>query len=170
MNARIAKYYWDLNKNALKETNKILKNPEHPKFATRMVTFLSRCDNAKELFSLFSKQEFIDFWPKVRAYWLKVARESEFRDWWQTIYEQLLRQYGKEHKGINNSQSALALNIGRVIKEARVEKGLSQKELAVLVNIRQPDISKIEDGKKNITLKTLSVLSRVLNIKKIDLD
>ena len=163
----ITKYYWDLNNSALKETRGILKNPHHPKFVGRLVTLLSRCDNPQELFSLFSKQEFLDFWPKVKNYWLKMARESDFRDWWQTIYEQLLRQYRKEHKEPKGSQFILSLRIGKAIKEARIQKGLSQKELASLVGIKQPDISKIEDGKKNITLKTLSALSGALKIKKI---
>lgn len=166
----IAKYYWDMNKKALKETKKILKNPNHPKFANRMVIFLSRCDKVQELFSLFSKQEFIEFWPKVKTYWLKIARESDFRDWWQTIYEQLLQQYKKEQKGPAGNPPFLFLKIGRTIKEARIQRGLSQKELASIVGIRQPDISKIEEGKKNITLKTLFALSRTLNLKKISLD
>jgi len=165
----IAKYYWDLNKDALRKTAKILRNPKHPQFVNRAVRLLSRCDNPRELFSFFSREEFIDFWPKVKAYWVKTESESNFRDWWQTIYEQFLRQGRKETKAPKNGQSILSLKIGKVIREARVQKGLNQKELALLVGIKQPDISKIEEGKKNITLKTLSALSGVLKIKKIDL-
>jgi len=165
----IAKYYWDLNEQALKQTKKILKNPRHPKFVGRAVTLLSRCDKPKELFSYFSIPEFIAFWPKVKAYWTKMAKESDFRDWWQTIYEQLLRRQGKKIAGPESDRSILATNLGKIIREARIEKGLSQKELASLAGIKQPDISKIEDGKKNITLKTLAALSGVLKIKRISL-
>jgi hypothetical protein len=35
--------------------------------------------------------------------------------------------------------------------------------------MRQPDISKIEEGRKNITLGTLSSLIQVLEIKKIEI-
>lgn len=163
----IAKYFWDLNKTALKETKRILKNPKHPKFITRMVTFMSRCDRTRELFSLISRKEFIEIWPKLKAHWLKVARESDFRDWWQVIYEQLLEKYGRRQRSAHPEQSILFFKIGKTIKEARIQKGLSQKELSSIVGVRQPDISKIEEGKKNITLKTLFALSRALNIKKI---
>jgi DNA-binding XRE family transcriptional regulator len=166
----IAKYYWDLNKNALKQTRKILRTPGHPKFVSRAVTLLSRCDKPRELFSFFTTKEFIAFWPRVKVYWLKVVRESDFRDWWQTIYEQLLRQQGRKLKEPKSDQSILASNLGKAIREARVQKGLSQKELASLAGIKQPDISKIEDGKKNITLKTLAALSGALKIKKIFLE
>ena len=165
----IAKYYWDLNKTALKETKAILKNHSHPKFAMRMVTLLSRCDNPKELFSFFSKKDFIEFWPSVKAHWVKISRESDFRDWWQTIYEQIPRQYKQEELAPKGVGSVFFLKVGRAIREARVQRGLSQKELAIIVKIRQPDISKIEEGKKNITLKTLFALSKALNIEKINL-
>ncbi len=164
----IAKYYWDLNKAALKETRGILKNPNHPKFVVRMVTLLSRCDSPKELFSYFSEKNFLKFWPSVKARWLKISRKSDFRDWWQTIYEQLLRQRKGKDVAPRAVESVFFLKVGKAIREARIQRGLSQKELALIVKIKQPDISKIEEGKKNITLKTLFALSRALDIEKVD--
>lgn len=165
----ISKYFWDLNEKALKETEKILKDPLHPKFPIQMVIFLSRCQQPKELFSLISRKEFIEIWPKIRSHWIKIARESDFRDWWQTIYEQLLERYEVKLKKPKGKSSALFLKIGKIIREARIQKGLSQNELAFRVRMRQPDISKIEEGKKNITLETLFCLCKALEIKKLEL-
>lgn len=164
----ISKYFWELNKKALRETKKIIKNPKHPRFVLRIITFLSRCDRPKELFSLISKGEFIKIWPKIRSYWLKLTPESDFRDWWETIYEGLLEKYKFTHKEPKGKPSTLFFNIGKTIKEARIRKGLSQKELSLIIGMKQPDISIIEKGKKNITLETLSRLCKVLEIKKID--
>lgn len=166
---KLEKYFWDLNEKALKETEEILKNPKHPKFFARMVTILSRCDQPKLLFSVISKKEFIEVWPRLRSYWIKIARESDFRDWWETIYEQLLQEYKHKQKRPTGKSPVLFLKIGRMIKEARVQKGLGQKELALMVGMKQPDISIIEEGKKNITLETLLRLFKALDIKKIDL-
>jgi len=55
-----------------------------------------------------------------------------------------------------------------MIKEARVQKNISQKELALQTGMRQPDISMIEEGRKNITLQTLFRLCKVLGIKRIE--
>ncbi|MBU0549493.1 MAG: helix-turn-helix transcriptional regulator [Candidatus Omnitrophica bacterium] len=55
-----------------------------------------------------------------------------------------------------------------MVREARVEKGLSQSELAFRIGMKQPDISMIEKGKNNITLETLTRLCKVLEIKKIE--
>jgi len=167
---KISKYFWDLNKQALKETERILKNPAHPKFPGRLVTFLSRCQKPKELFSLISKKEFIEIWPKVKSYWIKIARESDFRDWWQTIYEQILEEYSLMQKIAEGKPSRLFLKLGKIIAKARLDMGLSQAELAFKVGMKQPDISKIEEGKKNITLGTLTRLCKVLGVKRVDLE
>jgi DNA-binding Xre family transcriptional regulator len=165
----ISKYFWELNEKALRETKRIIKNPKHPRFISRIITFLSRCDQPKELFSLISKRDFLETWPKIRAYWLKLSPESDFRDWWETIYEQLLGKYKFKHKGPKGKPFTLFSNIGKTIREARIHKGLSQRELSLIIGMKQPDISIIEKGKKNITLETLSRLYKVLEIKKIDI-
>ena len=159
-----AKYYWDLSENAIQETWKILKNSTHAKFMTRAITLLSRCQDPKLVFRLIPKKQFVEVWPKIRREWTKLESRSQFRDWWQTIYEQMIGKAGPEGK-----PPVLFLNIGRAVRGARVRKGLSQKDLAQLTGINQPDISKIEEGRKNITLRTLFYLSKALSIKKIDL-
>ena len=165
----ISKYFWDLNKKALRETKRIIRTPKHPRFIPKITTFLSRCDQPRELFSLISKRDFVKTWPKIRAYWLKLGQESDFRDWWETIYEELLGRYKFRHKVPKGKPSALFSNIGRTIRETRIQKGLSQKELSLIIGMKQPDISTIEKGGKNITLETLSRLCKVLEIKKIDI-
>ena len=162
---KISKYFWDLNEKALRETGRVLKDPSHPKFERRMVAFLSRCDKPKDLFSIISKQKFIEIWPRIRSYWLKVAATSDYRGWWETVYEQILEQYKIEKRRPKGETSGLFLRIGAVIKEARIRNGLSQNDLAFRVGMKQPDICMIEKGKKNITIDTLASLSRALNIE-----
>ena len=165
----IAKYFWDLKEQALEEAGRILKNPKHPKFSQRMVTFLSRCDKPKELFSVIPKKKFVEVWPQVRTYWVKRIRHSDFRDWWETIYEQVLQQEQQKQKKPKGETAVFFHKFGRVIKEARIGKGLSQKQVALAVRMKQPDISGIEEGKKNITLFTMIRLCKILAIKKIDI-
>ncbi|MFH1442020.1 MAG: helix-turn-helix transcriptional regulator [Candidatus Omnitrophota bacterium] len=168
MSFNISKYFWDLNDKALKETEVILKNPIHPKFVIRMSALLSRCDQPKEIFSFIPKELFIESWPKVQTYWRKIGQSPDFRNWWQSIYEQI-SQKNKIGKKINKGiPSLLFLKIGRMVREARVNKRLSQKELAVRTGMKQPDISGIEEGRKNITIRTLASLCKTLEIKKID--
>ncbi|MEW5757981.1 MAG: helix-turn-helix transcriptional regulator [Candidatus Omnitrophota bacterium] len=166
----ISKYFWDLNDKALKETKVILKDPNHPKFIIRLVNLFSRCDEPKIIFSVISKDEFIKNWTRVKLYWIKVEKKSDFRQWWQTVYDQLLEKKGIQKKHTFKGAVPISfLNIGKTIKIARIEKGLSQKDLALVTGIDQPDISKIEEGKKNITLNTLLLLCKSLDIKKISL-
>lgn len=166
-----AKYFWDLNSRALKETQNIIKrNHAHPKFIARLITLLSRCDRPKEVFSLINENDFIKVWPKARAYWRKIQPESDFRDWWETIYEELFRRRKIRTKNVKGRPSALFVRVGKMIARSRIQNGLSQKDLALRAGMSQPDISKIEEGRQNITLETLACLCKVLNIKKIELE
>lgn len=166
---KIAKYFWNLNEKALKETFRILESPGHQKFPERMVTLLSRCDNPKELFNLIPKNEFAQNWPKIRSYWQKISRISDFRDWWETIYEQILEESGKKTDKPKGEPSKFFIKTGILIKNARVQNGLNQKELAIKSGMKQPDISRIEEGKKNITIATLIRICKILDIKTIEL-
>jgi DNA-binding Xre family transcriptional regulator len=165
----IEKYFWDLNQKALKETRGILKDPDHPKFAERVVTLLSRCDKPEELFSIIPRRKFVETWPKIRTYWIKRIRRSDFRDWWETIYEQILEKDQHIRRKAKGGTPVTFRTIGMKIRDARIQKGLSQKQLALRIGMKQPDISRIEEGKKNITLFTLIRLCKVLGIEKIDM-
>ncbi len=164
-----SKYFWDLGKTALRETTQILKSPDHPKFPARMVALLSRCDKPVHLFQIIPSKRFVEVWPRIRNYWMKHERQSDFRDWWETIYDELVEKQGFKPKKVKGSNPPLFVNLGRLFKEARLEKGLNQKQVAVSVGMKQPDISKIEEGGKNMTLATLARLCKVLGIQKIDL-
>ena len=58
-------------------------------------------------------------------------------------------------KTIEIVQLPLRYNVGLQIKEMREHKQMRQIELSKKTNVDQGDISKIEDGQKNITLSTL---------------
>lgn len=166
----IAKYFWDLKAAALKETKRILADPRHPKFVQRMVTLLSRCDRPSELFSIITKEAFVDLWPGVRAYWVKRSRRSDSRDWWETLYEQLSETAQSKPSRVKGKAPAFLRRFGDMIREGRIAKGLSQRQLALRVGMKQPDISRIEEGKKNVTLFTLTRLCQVLGIKRVDIE
>ncbi|MFH1384777.1 MAG: helix-turn-helix transcriptional regulator [Candidatus Omnitrophota bacterium] len=165
----IAKYFWNVNEKALRNIKSVLKDPDDATFNKHVVTLLSRCDKPKELFSVISKKRFIEIWPHVRRYWIKHERMSDFRDWWDTIYEELAHKGGRTYKKSRRCSSRVFHTIGRTIKEERIKKGLSQKQLAVRVGVKQPDISNIEEGKTNITLFMLFRICNVLGIKNIDI-
>jgi transcriptional regulator with XRE-family HTH domain len=54
--------------------------------------------------------------------------------------------------------------IGTWLKDKRIEKGLSQLELADKMSIRQETVSKVESGKWAITIDMLTLFCHHLNI------
>lgn len=59
--------------------------------------------------------------------------------------------------------------IGEKIKTARLEKKLTQKNLAELLNVTVSNISKYENGDRTPKLKTLKKLEEILDIELLDL-
>ena len=62
------------------------------------------------------------------------------------------------------------MEVGTLIKEARIAKGLTQEELGNLVGVQKSAIAKYENGRVvNIKRSTLQKLATALNLKGSDL-
>ena len=65
--------------------------------------------------------------------------------------------------------SNLQILIGEYLRNARVERKLSQDQLAEMTGFTRPRISMIENGGVNLQLKTLEVLLEALEIPQEEL-
>lgn len=63
----------------------------------------------------------------------------------------------------------LEIIFGQVLKKIRLEKGLSQEQLADESGYHRTYVSLLERGQKNPTLKTIFQLSKALKINPSDL-
>lgn len=61
------------------------------------------------------------------------------------------------------------VSLGQKIKKLREERGLTQVELAVIVNISTVYLGFIENARRQPSLKTLEKLARALKVKSRDL-
>lgn len=57
------------------------------------------------------------------------------------------------------------MDVIRAMIDARIEQNLTQKELAIRTGINQADISKLENGTKNPSLKLLKKLAKGLGMQ-----
>ncbi len=58
----------------------------------------------------------------------------------------------------------LYIDVGKKIKECRERIGISQQELADRCNFEKSNVSRIEAGRTNLTLKSLFLISKALDI------
>jgi len=65
---------------------------------------------------------------------------------------------------IKMNEFQLYLKVGQKIRKIREDKGISQQELADRCNFEKSNMSRIEAGKTNLTLKTLLTISTVLTV------
>ncbi|MBQ3254980.1 MAG: helix-turn-helix transcriptional regulator [Rikenellaceae bacterium] len=68
-----------------------------------------------------------------------------------------------------NNYEDLAYRISQRIKTLRKEQGLTVQELAYRCDIERSNLSRIEAGRSNLTLKTMCIICNALKIKLKDL-
>ena len=54
--------------------------------------------------------------------------------------------------------------IGTIIKQARNQQGLTQKELGKKIGVGEPTVNKYESGKQNLTVETLKRVADALGM------
>jgi len=67
------------------------------------------------------------------------------------------------------TQTEFLTNLGARIKELRIKKNISQKDLAMECNFEKASMSRIESGKTNITILTLYKIITALDADVKDL-
>lgn len=155
-----------MNDKEANEAEKIIRDPNHPLFINRIFDVLSRNDDVKGLLCLISRDQFIEQWPKIRKHWNKKAMAPDFRAWWETVYEQIVTK--GRHKAFDDEDPGKNLKrIVVAIRNARIEKGWNQSDFSRRVGMKQPDISALEKGRKNMTIQSLIRIWRVLDINHI---
>ena len=80
---------------------------------------------------------------------------------WETHKKKLLANPAIR-KAVNESR--VEYEIARAIIEARVKRGLTQKEIARRLKTRQSVISRVENAKTTPSLSFLKRLARILNV------
>ncbi len=70
---------------------------------------------------------------------------------------------------LRKDHSSIQLLFGENLQKIRNEKGLSLRALAAKCDVDDSKISKIENGKFNITLATIVELAKGLDVKPKDL-
>lgn len=80
---------------------------------------------------------------------------------WKTHRAELLKD-PEVRKALKESE--LEFQIARAIIDARINKGLSQKDLAEKLHTKQSVISRVENAKTTPSLSFLKRLAEVLNV------
>jgi DNA-binding XRE family transcriptional regulator len=162
-------WLWDKKIN-ISTAKKILKKPEHKRFYTLAALLLARSNEPAKVFKEYlNPLVFCEQWSRIK----KSMREDTWNEpriiFWQAIYEKLLNKYRKRgialRKDVRIVKDPLCAKTGKLIRNTRKEQGLSQKDLAKKLGISQQIISRVEKGRENISLATLTNITRALGVK-----
>ncbi len=78
-------------------------------------------------------------------------------------------EYSKVYEKEEHSDKAYLIALGKKIKELRLQKKLSQTEIAYRCGFDKSNYNTIESGKRNVTVMSLLKISKALDIDLIDL-
>jgi len=78
-------------------------------------------------------------------------------------------QYSKVYEKEEHSDKAYLVALGKKIKELRLQKKLSQTEIAYRCGFDKSNYNTIESGKRNVTVVSLLKITKALDIDLIDL-
>lgn len=65
--------------------------------------------------------------------------------------------------------NALQIKVGKRIQQIRIEKEMSQQDLAAKCNFEKSNMSRLEAGRANATLMTIQIVANALNVPAIEL-
>lgn len=154
-------WLWDRN-TSLERARSALKNPKDKFFLSLAALLLSRKNTPKEVFGIYIKPlVFLQNWQRIKRQMRKDTWNNPRIEFWQAIYETVKKKY--EKRGIHipkevslaKPQDEFCKIIADKIKVVRIQKGLTQTSLARKLKVSQQMISRIEQGRENVSLLTL---------------
>ena len=78
-------------------------------------------------------------------------------------------EYSKVYEKEEHNDKAYLIALGKKIKDLRLQKKLSQTEIAYRCGFDKSNYNTIESGKRNVTVVSLLKISKALDIDLIDL-
>lgn len=159
-------WLWD-SRSGGKEAKKILKDENHPKFNIYAEKLFSRISDPKIAFGFVDKVTFCKKWPGIKK---RMRKDHWLKDrvvFWQTMYEVIFKQLKEKGIKLRTSKeikvSPERMQLSRQIKEIRMQSGYTQKDIAEKLGVIQQYISKIENGRENFSVETLTRIADVLD-------
>ncbi|RTY78249.1 XRE family transcriptional regulator [Flavobacterium sp. LS1P28] len=66
-------------------------------------------------------------------------------------------------------ENSLQIKVGKRIQEIRIEKNISQQDLAAKCNFEKSNMSRLEAGRANATLSTIEIVANALEVDVVEL-
>ena len=161
-------WLWDsrIEENAAR---KILRDEDNPKFDIYAEKLFSRVNDPKMVFSIVDKVVFCKKWPGIKKRMKKDRWLGNRVIFWQTIYERIhegLKESGIKIRGAREVDiPAQRLNLSGQIRDIRMKLGCTQGDIAKKLGVIQQYISKIETGRENVSVDTLTRIADAFNKK-----
>ncbi len=154
-------WLWDRNM-SIEEVKAITQDSLNPRFAEMAALLLSRNNAPKEIFEEYlDKKMFVQNWNRVKRQMRKDSWNNPRIIFWQAVYEKIASEFKEKGIPIRQVKEVKAIDdlprqIAEKLRVYRQNLNLTQKDLADRIGISQQIISRIEKGRDDMRLLTLS--------------
>ena len=158
-------WLWD-RKISIEKVKEIFKNPLSKEFLYYSALLLSRKNEPREVLKFYLKPDvFCSNWQRIKKEMRKDKWAVDAVEFWQAVYEKLRDKYKTKVQKKEITVEPICRKIGENIKKIRKERKLTQKQLAISLNVSQQLVSRLEKGYENPSIITLKKIAAALNIQ-----
>lgn len=160
-------WLWDV-KTTETEAKKILRDPEHKRFAHYAARLLAQHNTPKYIFREYlSKENFCRHWPKIKRQMRKDSWNDPRIIFWNAVYQFLIKKFREQGVTFRlpkekPPENSLQMKIAGEVRKIRIAKGMTQAGLAKRMGVSQQVVSRIEKGYENSSLSTLGKIAEHL--------
>ncbi len=163
-------WLWD-SRLTEKEVAAILADEANPRFELYAEKLLSRIARPREVFRLLDQRAFCRKWPRIKRQMQKDRWLRNRALFWEAFYQVLKERFRSKGIAIRAElKGEIPLEraeIAKRLRHVRIEKGLSQTEVASRLGVVQQFISRVENGRENLSMDTLLRIAKALGKKAV---
>lgn len=155
-------WLWDIRATE-KEASGILKNEWDPEFYIFAERLFGRLTDPVVVFSFIDKEIFCRVWPKIKGRLKRNKWLTNKTVFWDKIYGRIQKELRSSAIEVSSDRKAIAFQL----RDLRIKRGFTQKDLAKKLGVIQQYISKIESGRENFSIDTLKEIVSIFNKKMV---
>lgn len=177
---RSARADWMPDSLSPRTVREVLDDPGHEQFPVLAARLLESTEDLDEVTRYLDRDILARHFRRIRISMGRTGEARVRRHYWERRLDEGIVDSGEvsregeqtsllsgatDRSSESESGPSSAVQVGRTIRRLRERQGLTQAELGERLNVTRQAISKVEQGRENVTVERLQRIMRALNYR-----